>query len=62
MENPTVNAACGQIVGRVKEDSLLFAGIPYAQAPVNNLRFKPPQPMAEFVEPFQALKMCLKRT
>ena len=55
-EQVTVNAAAGRIQGRIKNDALLFAGIPYAQAPVESLRFRPPQPLAEFSEPYPALK------
>ena len=55
-EQVTVNAAAGSIQGRIKNDALLFAGIPYAQAPVESLRFRPPQPLAEFSEPYPALK------
>ena len=55
-EQVTVNAAAGSIQGRIKNDALLFAGIPYAQAPVESLRFRPPQPLAKFSEPYPALK------
>ena len=56
IEQVTVQAAAGSIQGRVKNDALLFAGIPYAQAPVESLRFRPPQPLAKFSEPYPALK------
>ena len=56
MQLATVQAPCGAIQGREKEGVLLFCGIPYAQPPINNLRFKAPQPMAVFSEPFSALK------
>jgi para-nitrobenzyl esterase len=56
METVTVNAPCGPIQGREKEDVLLFCGIPYAKPPVENLRFKAPQPLAPFSEPYSALK------
>ena len=56
IEQVTVQAAAGSIRGRVKNDALLFAGIPYAQAPVESLRFRPPQPLAKFSEPYPALK------
>ena len=56
METSTITAPCGQIQGREKEGVLLFCGIPYAQPPIDNLRFKAPQPLAAFSEPFSALK------
>lgn len=52
----TVNAPAGSIQGRVKNDALLFAGIPYAQAPIEGLRFKAPQPLPRFQETHLALK------
>ena len=55
-EKVTVHAAAGSIHGRVKNGALLFAGIPYAKAPVESLRFRPPQPLARFAEPYPALK------
>jgi para-nitrobenzyl esterase len=36
----------GPVEGRVKEGVLLFTGIPYAEPPVGDLRFAPPQPHA----------------
>ncbi len=56
MNKSTINAPCGHIQGREKEGVLLFCGIPYAQPPINNLRFKAPQPLEAFKEPFSALK------
>ena len=56
MQTVSVTCTAGEIQGRVKEDALLFAGIPYAQPPVGNLRFKAPQPLRPFSEPFAALK------
>ena len=55
-EQVTVKAAAGSIQGRVKNGALLFAGIPYAKAPVESLRFRPPQPLVSFAEPYPALK------
>ena len=51
----TIDAPAGNSRSR-KNDALLFAGIPYAQAPIDNLRFKPPQPLAPFSDTFAALK------
>ena len=55
-EQVTVQATAGSIQGRIKNGALLFAGIPYAKAPVESLRFRPPQPLATFAEPYPALK------
>jgi para-nitrobenzyl esterase len=41
-----VDTTAGQIEGRVKNDVLLFAGIPYAAPPIGDLRFAPPAPHA----------------
>ena len=56
MQTISVTCSAGEIQGRVKEDALLFAGIPYAQPPVGNLRFQAPQALSPFAEPFSALK------
>ncbi len=52
----TVDTQYGPIVGREKEGICLFAGVPYAAAPLENLRFKPPQPPAPWTEPRETLK------
>ena len=56
METTTVETNAGSIIGRERQGVLLFAGIPYAEAPVGNLRFKAPERKARFAEPFSALK------
>lgn len=56
LETTTAQTACGEMVGRKKGATWLFAGIPYAQAPVGALRFKAPQPAQPFSEPFEAFK------
>ena len=56
MQTVSVICSAGEIQGRVKEEALLFAGIPYAQPPVGNLRFKAPQALRAFSEPYQAFK------
>ena len=56
MQTISVTCSAGEIQGRIKEDALLFAGIPYAQAPVGNLRFQAPQALRPFADPFAALK------
>lgn len=43
---PLVNTTQGPVVGDRRTDgSVAFRGIPYAQPPVGNLRWKPPQPI-----------------
>lgn len=56
LEHITVETTSGPVIGRSKEDVYLFAGIPYAAAPVESLRFKPPLPHAPWQEPYAALK------
>ena len=46
----------GPVEGRVKEGVLLFAGIPFAEAPVGRLRFAPPAPHPGWREPLAALR------
>lgn len=48
----------GPVEGRVKEDVLLFAGIPYAAPPVGPLRFEPPQPHAGWRETLSATRFA----
>jgi para-nitrobenzyl esterase len=44
------DAPCGPVEGRVREDVLLFAGIPYAAPPVGSRRFRAPEPHAPWRE------------
>ena len=46
--SPVVNAPCGAVEGRLDEAGSVcqFLGIPYAQPPVGELRWHPPQPLA----------------
>ncbi len=48
--------ANGPVQGRVKDDVLLFAGIPYAEAPVGDLRFRAAQPHPGWSEVRQATR------
>ena len=56
MTQLTVDTLSGPIRGRRKEDVYLFSGIPYAAAPIDDLRFKPPQPHRPWTEVRDALK------
>ncbi len=41
---PVINTASGAVQGRYRRGATLFAGIPYAEAPIGTLRFAPPTP------------------
>ena len=56
LERITVETTSGPVVGRSKEQVYLFAGVPYAAPPVDELRFKPPVPHGAWQEPYEALK------
>src|SRR5690606_7708069 len=43
-DRATVTLANGEVRGRVADDTLIWHGIPYAQAPVGELRWRAPQP------------------
>lgn len=45
-ESVTVQAPDGALEGRSNGDVNMFLGVPYAQPPLGNLRFAPPQPVA----------------
>eukprot|EP00040_Diaphanoeca_grandis_P030474 m.180138 g.180138 ORF g.180138 m.180138 type:complete len:676 (+) comp32008_c0_seq1:172-2199(+) len=50
-----VNTTFGPIVGSVVDGVHTFQGIPFAQPPVGDLRFRPPQPPQPWVEPLQTI-------
>jgi para-nitrobenzyl esterase len=52
-----VSTASGAVVGEVTDSGILaFRGIPYAAAPLGQLRFRPPQPHVSWDEPRQAIE------
>lgn len=51
---PIANTDVGTITGEVAGDVHVFKGIPYADAPVGDLRWKPPVPAAPFDAAFVA--------
>jgi para-nitrobenzyl esterase len=42
--NPVIETTSGKLAGRVQADVGCFLGIPYAQPPVGERRFRPPEP------------------
>ena len=56
MSTVTITTPAGPITGREKGGALLFAGIPYAEAPIEGLRFLPPVPKKPFDRPYDAFK------
>lgn len=53
--DPTVKCFNGEFVGAVEDNGVLsFKGIPYAKAPVGNLRWKAPQPVEASDSTYQA--------
>ena len=49
-----VHAPCGTVVGLETGGVRRFLGIPYADAPVGDLRFAPPRARARFADPYDA--------
>jgi len=50
----SVNTPCGEIIGLQCEGYQEFRGIPYAEQPIGVARFKAPEPLLPFDEPFKA--------
>ena len=51
---PVISAPAGLIAGSTTGDVAVFKGIPYAESPVRDLRWKPPVPAAPFETVFAA--------
>lgn len=54
----SVTTQCGEILGLQHQDHQEFRGIPYAEQPIGVARFKAPEPLLAFDEPYQAT--CFK--
>ena len=55
-QTPLVTVSSGQLKGENQGDIAVFKGIPYAQPPMGDLRWRPPQP----VEPWSGVKEATK--
>jgi len=55
---PLVTCAQGTIAGFSKQGVEVFLGIPYAEAPIGDLRFAPPLKKSPFKEEFHADSFC----
>lgn len=51
---PIVNTPLGDIRGQAYKNGLVFRGIRYAEAPVGERRFQPPQPVAAWADVYDA--------
>lgn len=56
LPSPTVQTMEGPVVGTVTATIATFLGIPYAEPPVGELRWRPPQPRAPWTEPLDATR------
>lgn len=54
-DDPVVKCFNGSFIGYVEDNGVLtFKGIPFAKAPIGELRWKAPQPVEAFKEVFEA--------
>lgn len=56
MEHPIVHAPAGDIRGFLRDGAASFWGVPYAEPPVGERRFLPPEPMKAWDGVFDALQ------
>jgi carboxylesterase type B len=46
VQTNTVSTQYGEVVGAVYDTAIAYYQVPYAEPPVGNLRFMPPQPFS----------------
>ena len=56
MSGPTVETRSGPVQGSDVDSLSVFRGIPFAAAPIGDLRFAPPQPPEPWTTPFDATR------
>ena len=52
----TVTTQSGPLIGESADGVLVFKGIPYAAAPIGELRWRPPQPVTPWTQPHDATR------
>ncbi len=57
-KSPAVDTSSGQVVGLEEDGLLIFRGIPFAEPPVGELRFKAPVPRKRSPETIEAFEFC----
>ena len=58
-----VHPPCGPVLGEIKKEISVFKGIPYAEPPINENRFRPPQKKKPRVTPLECFEFgpkCLQ--
>jgi para-nitrobenzyl esterase len=55
-QNPVATTAQGQVIGKMKSGIAVFRGIPYAKAPVGDLRWHAPLPHDAWATPIKAFQ------
>jgi para-nitrobenzyl esterase len=55
-ENPVVTTTEGQVIGKMKSGIAVFRGIPYAKAPIGDLRWHAPLPHDVWATPIKAFR------
>lgn len=54
---PVVSAPAGRVQGVQRDGVEQFLGIPFAQAPIQTLRWAPPVPLRKWESTFQVMQM-----
>ena len=58
-----VHPPCGPVLGEIKKEISVFKGIPYAEPPINENRFRPPQKKKPWETPLECFEFgpkCLQ--